>query len=58
MSNEHSQAEMDEVSSRLSEGLESCRMMIATYRAMLVRGANDNVAQEPPSSDGQRNGRA
>jgi hypothetical protein len=44
------QADVDKLNDDLSEGLKTCRTMVANYRAMLVDGANDNRAARAEST--------
>jgi hypothetical protein len=45
------QADVDELSAQLSQGLKTCRTMVANYRAMLGAGANDNGSAQFPAND-------
>jgi hypothetical protein len=48
------QANVDELSSQLSEGLKTCRTMVANYRAMLGAGANDNLEAQIAANDAEQ----
>jgi hypothetical protein len=39
-------AEVEEISLAISDGLKSCRSMVANYRAMIRGEANDNAPDE------------
>jgi hypothetical protein len=49
------QTNVDELSNQLSEGLKTCRTMVANYRAMLGAGDNDNAAPMASDDPRQRN---
>jgi hypothetical protein len=54
MSNEQrpSDAELDELSAKLNDGLKTCRSMVENYRAMLV-GEQSASANDPEESDAE-----
>ena len=43
------QAEFEEASSRLNQGLKSCRTVIESYRVMLTGQTDGDPAEPPPA---------
>ena len=45
-------ADVDEINLRITDGLRSCRSIVANYRAMIT-GTNDNLPEERAANDEQ-----
>ena len=44
-------AEVEEIGVSITDGLKSCRSMVANYRAMIRGEANDNLPEEQVGND-------
>lgn len=46
-------ADVQKINSSLNEGLDSCRSVVANFRALLNRGANDNGEEGDAEEDAE-----
>lgn len=46
-------AEVEEINLSITDGIKSCRSMVANYRAMISGEANDNIPEEQAANDAE-----